>query len=63
VTEKPHLKIGTIGHVDHGKTSLTAAIVKVLDGIKLGDFDMDRIRPLKERMYPVRPLEDPSKER
>jgi elongation factor Tu len=27
---KPHCKIGTIGHVDHGKTSLTAAITKVL---------------------------------
>jgi elongation factor Tu len=27
---KPHLNIGTIGHVDHGKTTLTAAITKVL---------------------------------
>ena len=27
---KPHVNIGTIGHVDHGKTSLTAAITKVL---------------------------------
>jgi len=27
---KPHCNIGTIGHVDHGKTSLTAAIPKVL---------------------------------
>ncbi|MEM7442851.1 MAG: GTP-binding protein, partial [Pseudomonadota bacterium] len=27
---KPHANIGTIGHVDHGKTSLTAAITKVL---------------------------------
>ena len=27
---KPHCNIGTIGHVDHGKTSLTAAITKVL---------------------------------
>lgn len=26
---KPHLNIGTIGHVDHGKTTLTAAITKV----------------------------------
>ncbi|RKH01465.1 MULTISPECIES: GTP-binding protein, partial [Corallococcus] len=26
----PHVNIGTIGHVDHGKTSLTAAITKVL---------------------------------
>ena len=27
---KPHCNVGTIGHVDHGKTSLTAAITKVL---------------------------------
>ncbi|MEE8217730.1 MAG: GTP-binding protein, partial [Vicinamibacteria bacterium] len=27
---KPHVNVGTIGHVDHGKTSLTAAITKVL---------------------------------
>ena len=27
---KPHCNIGTIGHVDHGKTTLTAAITKVL---------------------------------
>ena len=30
VRTKPHVNIGTIGHVDHGKTSLTAAITKVL---------------------------------
>ena len=28
---KPHVNIGTIGHVDHGKTTLTAAITKVLE--------------------------------
>ena len=28
--DKPHLNIGTIGHVDHGKTTLTAAITYVL---------------------------------
>ena len=28
--EKPHINVGTIGHVDHGKTTLTAAILKVL---------------------------------
>ncbi len=27
---KPHINIGTIGHIDHGKTTLTAAITKVL---------------------------------
>ncbi|MFA5389411.1 MAG: GTP-binding protein, partial [Candidatus Omnitrophota bacterium] len=28
--KKPHVNIGTIGHVDHGKTTLTSAITKVL---------------------------------
>src|SRR3990167_2463985 len=28
---KPHINVGTIGHVDHGKTTLTAAILKILD--------------------------------
>ena len=32
---KPHVNIGTIGHVDHGKTTLTAAITKTL-GLKGG---------------------------
>src|SRR5438309_2115001 len=27
---KPHVNVGTIGHVDHGKTTLTAAITKIL---------------------------------
>lgn len=35
---KPHLNIGTIGHVDHGKTSLTAAITKVLAEQGLADY-------------------------
>ncbi|MBU0595215.1 elongation factor Tu, partial [Candidatus Bipolaricaulota bacterium] len=30
VRDKPHLNIGTIGHIDHGKTTLTSAITKVL---------------------------------
>ena len=30
VRNKPHLNVGTIGHVDHGKTTLTAAITKSL---------------------------------
>ena len=29
---KPHVNIGTIGHVDHGKTTLTAAITKYTEG-------------------------------
>jgi len=28
---KPHLNIGTIGHVDHGKTTLTAALTKIFN--------------------------------
>ncbi|HEX2757870.1 MAG TPA: GTP-binding protein, partial [Thermoanaerobaculia bacterium] len=28
--KKPHVNVGTIGHIDHGKTTLTAAITKVL---------------------------------
>ena len=28
---KPHVNVGTVGHVDHGKTTLTAAILTVLD--------------------------------
>ena len=35
---KPHLNIGTIGHIDHGKTTLTAAITKVLAEKGLADF-------------------------
>ena len=35
---KPHINVGTIGHVDHGKTSLTAAITKVLSTKGFADF-------------------------
>src|ERR687895_1678127 len=35
---KPHLNVGTIGHVDHGKTTLTAAITKVLALKKLAAY-------------------------
>ncbi|MGH7842919.1 MAG: elongation factor Tu [Candidatus Binataceae bacterium] len=35
---KPHLNVGTIGHIDHGKTTLTAAITKVLASRKLAQF-------------------------
>ncbi len=35
---KPHLNVGTIGHIDHGKTTLTAAITKVLSSRKLAQF-------------------------
>jgi elongation factor Tu len=35
---KPHCNIGTIGHVDHGKTTLTAAITKVLADVGGAEF-------------------------
>jgi len=38
VREKPHVNIGTIGHVDHGKTTLTAAITKTLAMKGWADF-------------------------
>ncbi len=44
--DKPHMNIGTIGHVDHGKTTLTAAITHVLskqDGNKTEDLAFDQI--------------------
>ena len=35
---KPHCNVGTIGHVDHGKTTLTAAITKVMSELGMADF-------------------------
>ena len=35
---KPHLNVGTIGHVDHGKTTLTAAITKVMAAKGLAEY-------------------------
>jgi len=50
---KPHCNIGTIGHVDHGKTTLTAAITKVLSESGGAEFsayaDIDRAPEEKER--------------
>ena len=44
VRDKPHVNIGTIGHVDHGKTTLTAAITKVLSLRGWADrIDFDQI--------------------
>ena len=42
---KPHVNIGTIGHVDHGKTTLSAAIMKVskMRGFKASDKNVDQI--------------------
>lgn len=52
---KPHVNIGTIGHVDHGKTTLTAAITTVLakKGLsELRSFDsIDNAPEEKKRYY------------
>ena len=51
--DKPHLNVGTIGHVDHGKTTLTAAITYVLNKRGLADVknydDIDGAPEEKER--------------
>jgi elongation factor Tu len=53
VRTKPHVNIGTIGHVDHGKTTLTAAITKTLSTKGLADFepfeDIDKAPEERER--------------
>ena len=45
---KPHVNVGTIGHVDHGKTTLTAAITKTLAELGQAEFiDYDKIDTLR----------------
>ncbi|CAC9500167.1 Translation elongation factor Tu [uncultured Gammaproteobacteria bacterium] len=50
---KPHVNVGTIGHVDHGKTTLTAAITKVMAEANGGEFndyaDIDNAPEERER--------------
>jgi elongation factor Tu len=50
---KPHVNVGTIGHIDHGKTTLTAAITKVLSEKGMADFtpfdEIDKAPEEKER--------------
>ena len=53
IRDKPHMNVGTIGHVDHGKTTLTAAITEVLAKKGLADFvpfdQIDKAPEEKER--------------
>ncbi|MDH3258019.1 MAG: elongation factor Tu [Deltaproteobacteria bacterium] len=50
---KPHLNVGTIGHVDHGKTTLTAAITQILSKRGLADYvsfdEIDKAPEERER--------------
>ena len=50
---KPHVNVGTMGHIDHGKTTLTAAITKVLADAGAGDVtafeDIDKAPEERER--------------
>ena len=67
--KKPHVNIGTIGHVDHGKTTLTAAITKVLSTKGMANFiaydqidkapeERERGSPLRQRMWNTKPTKD-----
>ena len=51
--EKPHVNVGTIGHIDHGKTTLSAAITKVLStrggGVYMGYDQIDKAPEERER--------------
>jgi len=53
IRNKPHINVGTIGHVDHGKTTLTAAITEVLSKKGLADYipfdQIDKAPEEKER--------------
>jgi elongation factor Tu len=53
IRTKPHCNVGTIGHVDHGKTTLTASITKILSDKKLAVYkaygDIDKIPEERER--------------
>src|SRR6266513_32119 len=58
---KPHVNVGTIGHIDHGKTTLTAAITKVLAAAKLAQYtafdQIDKAPEERERGITIAHLE------
>ena len=52
VREKPHVNVGTIGHIDHGKTTLTAAITKVLSLKGWAEFQSyDQVAKADAKMF------------
>ncbi len=52
VREKPHVNVGTIGHIDHGKTTLTAAITKVLAMRGLAEYkSYDEVAKADAKMF------------
>src|SRR3989441_6071987 len=58
--KKPHVNVGTIGHIDHGKTTLTAAITKVLHtknkGIAIREYgSIDKAPEERERGITINP--------
>ena len=50
---KPHVNVGTIGHIDHGKTTLTAAITRILSKKGMAEYvpfeEIDKAPEEKER--------------
>ena len=51
---KPHMNVGTIGHVDHGKTTLTAGILHVLDMLKGAGYSARVEAVLQHEVHGVR---------
>jgi translation elongation factor EF-Tu-like GTPase len=47
---KPHVNIGTMGHIDHGKTTLTAAITKTLADAGVGSRLRSRMWSMRRRI-------------
>ena len=61
---KPHCNIGTIGHVDHGKTSLTAAITKVLAKAGGATYQVPvEVRPERRQALAIRWLIESARKR
>lgn len=59
VRTKPHVNVGTIGHIDHGKTTLTTAILKVQSDKGLAQFKSYRTLP-RAALFATRPRRLPS---